>query len=83
MGFILCFFANALLLVFTPFFPVVYPISDLFMQAIIFVMVLVFFEHWEKNLQLFIRNRFVLMLLTKSPSNRLTFMARVMNLASK
>ena len=47
------------------------------------VTVLVFFKHWEKNLSLFIRNRFVLMLLTRSASNRLTFMARVMNLASK
>jgi hypothetical protein len=53
------------------------------MQFTLMVTVLAFFKHWEKNLSLFIRNRFVLMLLTRSASNRLTFMARVMNLASK
>ena len=83
MAFILCFFANTLLLVFVPFWPGAYPICDLLMQLGILVTFVVFFKHWETNLDLFIRNRYILMLQTKSTSNRLTFMARIMNLASK
>jgi len=83
MTFIMCFFVNTILLVFVPFFPNMYPTNDFFMQLVILVCVLAFFKHWEVNLDLYISNRFVLMLKTKSGSNRLTYMARVMNLASK
>lgn len=83
IGFIICFFINTILLVFVPFVPNAYPICDLLMQVVIMVTVLVFFKHWETSLELFIMNRYTLMLNVKSASNRLTFMARVMNQASK
>ena len=83
MIFIICFFINTILLVFVPFIPEAYPTCDFLMQIIILVTVMVFFTHWETNLSLFIKNRFLLMLQVKSAANRLTFMARVMNLASK
>ena len=83
MAFIFCFFANDLVLVFVPFFPEGYPMADLAMQIVLMVTVLIYFKHWEVNLNLFIKNRFTLMLKVKSPANRLTFMARVMTRASK
>ena len=83
MTFILCFFINTILLIFVPFFPDIFPTNDFFMQLVILITVLVFFKHWETNLELYISNRFTLMLKIKSGSNRLTYMARVMNLASK
>lgn len=45
------------------------------------ISVLVFFKQWETNLDLYVNNRFLLMLKVKSRSNRLTYMARIMNLA--
>ena len=83
MYFILCFSINTVLLVFVPFIPSAYPVCDLTQQLVILITVWVFFKFWEQNVSLFVRNRFVLMLTSKSASNRLTFMARVMNLASK
>ena len=83
MAFIFCFFANDLILVFVPFMPEGYPTADLLMQVVLMVTVFIYFKHWEVNLDLFIKNRFILMLKAKSPANRLTFMARVMTRASK
>lgn len=83
MAFILCFFANVLIIVFVPFMPEGYAIADLLMQFVLMTSVFVYFKHWEINLNLFVKNRFVLMLKAKSPANRLTFMARVMTRASK
>ena len=83
MAFIICFFANTTILVWVPFWPRGYAIADLAMQVVIMVTVYIYFEHWEINLNLFIKNRFILMLKAKSPANRLTFMARVMTRASK
>lgn len=83
IGFIVCFFINAILLVFVPWLPGGYPIFDMAMQFVIMVTVLVFFKQWETSLELWIKNRYTLMLKVKSASNRLTFMARVMNQASK
>ena len=83
MAFIICFFANTVILVFVPFLPECYAIADLLMQIVIMITVAIYFRHWEINLNLFIKNRFVLMLKAKSPANRLTFMARVMTRASK
>jgi len=83
MVFIFSFFVNTILLVFVPFYPKGYPICDLLMQLAITASVIVFQRQWEENLNLFISNRYVLMLVAKSASNRLTFMARVMNQASK
>ena len=60
-----------------------YPTADLLMQVVLMVTVFIYFKHWEVNLDLFIKNRFILMLKAKSPANRLTFMARVMTRASK
>ena len=81
--FIFCFLLNSLLLVFVPFWPSVYSLTDLAQQVVMFVNVWVFFKHWDTNLDLYVVNRFMLMLKTKSRSNKLTYMARVMNLASK
>lgn len=81
IGFIVCFFINAILLVFVPWLPGGYPIFDMAMQFVIMVTVLVFFKQWETSLELWIKNRYTLMLKVKSASNRLTFMARVMNQA--
>lgn len=53
------------------------------MQVILLVTVIVFYKQWEENLKLHIRNRYLVMLKSRSASNRLTFMARVMSLASK
>ena len=53
------------------------------MQVVMFINVWVFFKQWETNLDLYVVNRFMLMLKAKSRSNKLTYMARVMNLASK
>ena len=83
MAFILCFFVNVLVLIFVPFVPESYPIADLLMKCVLMISVWVYFKHWEVNLNLFVKNRFVLMLKAKSPANRLTFMARVMTRASK
>ena len=83
MLFIFCFLVNSLLLVFVPFWPRIYSLTDLAMQVVMFVNVWVFFKQWETNLALYVENRFLLMLKAKSRSNKLTFMARVMNLASK
>ena len=81
MAFVLCFFLNSNLLVYVPFLPKAYPICDLLMQLVLCLTVYVYFRQWEQNLLLFIRNRYILMLTAKSASNRLTFMARVMNQA--
>ena len=62
MYFIICFFLNSIFLVFVPFIPHVYPVFDLLMQVVILITVPVFFKHWQENLDLFIRNRYVLML---------------------
>ena len=83
VAFILCFFINTLIIVFVPFLPKGYPICDLLMQLVLLITVPYYFRHWECNLNLFIQNRYILMLQVKSASNRLTYMARVMNLASK
>ena len=83
MALIMCFFVNVLPLVFVPFWPQGYAICDFIMQFIILVTVLVYFKHWETNFNLFIKNRFILMLEVKTAANRLTFMARVMTRASK
>ena len=83
MVFILCFFFNTLLLVAVPFWPKMYAFTDLLQQVIMLISVLVYFKQWETNLALYVNNRFLLMLKVKSRSNRLTFMARIMNLASK
>lgn len=81
MIFIGSFFVNTILLMFVPFLPSAYPICDLLMQLAITASVIIFHRQWEANLNLFITNRYVLMLTAKSSSNRLTFMARVMNQA--
>ena len=83
MSFVICFFIQTLLLVFVPFWPDTFPYCDFLMQLVILVTFIVYFRQWEINLDLFIRNRYVLMLTSKSATNRLTLMARVRNLASK
>ena len=83
IAFIVCFFVNTIFLVFVPFLPDSYPIFDMLMQLVLLITVMVYFKQWETSFELFIRNRYILMLQVKSASNRLTFMARVMNQASK
>ena len=83
MAFICSFALNTLIIIFVPFIPKIYPICDFLMQLAITASVLFYFKWWESNMRLMIRNRFALMLTIKSSNNRLTFMARIMNLASK
>mmetsp|Transcript_14966 Transcript_14966/g.18859 ORF Transcript_14966/g.18859 Transcript_14966/m.18859 type:complete len:102 (-) Transcript_14966:698-1003(-) len=81
MLFIGCFLTNTLILAFVPFWPQIYSFTDLAMQIVMLLSVSVFFKQWETNLDLYVNNRYMLMLKAKSRSNRLTFMARIMNLA--
>ena len=83
MYFVSTFFINILVIVFVPFLPHLYPIADLLMQLLLSVTVIMYFKQWDVNLNLFIKNRFILMLETRSAANRLTFMARVMTRAKQ
>ena len=62
VAFILCFFINTLIIVFVPFLPKGYPVCDLLMQLVMLITVPYYFRHYECNLNLFIQNRYILML---------------------
>ena len=57
-----------------------YPIMDFILSILVLLSALCYINQWNANMSLFVRNRFNMMLTSKSVSNRLTYMARVMNI---
>lgn len=83
MAFITCFSVNTLLLIFVPFIPSAYSITDLMMQCVLCITCWVYFKHWEVRIGNLIKNKFILMLQSKSDANKISYMARVMGLAKQ
>jgi hypothetical protein len=71
------------LLMITPLFNSIFWISDIAMDVTLWFSLLFWWTQWKESVNLYITNRFMQMLKSDEPRNRLTFMARISNLGSK
>ena len=74
------FIFNILLLATVPWLNGTFPYADFIMDVLLFLALLAYFGWWNAALALFIKKRYALMLKHKDNKNRLTYMARLMNL---
>ena len=81
--FVFIFLVNILLLVTVPWLNGTFPYADFLMDLLLFLALITYFAWWHAGMELFIKKRYALMLKNKDLKNRLTYMARLMNLGSK
>ena len=83
--FVACFTGNAVIQLFVPFFTGVFEWADFFSDVFIFCALVAHFQQLKEMVNMLVTNRFVVDLQSRprQNKNRLTFMARLLNLGSK
>ena len=81
MRFISLFLLIVICLAIVPFYPQWHTVVDSLIQMIFLVTIGMYMRHWNENLRIYIKNKFTVMLTTKSKENRLQFTSRCISLA--
>ena len=81
--FMATFLFTIFLLLIVPWKNALFPYCDFLMDFLLFLATITYFRWWDTAVKLFIKKRYALMLRNKDLKNRLTYMARLMNLGSK
>ena len=81
-------FVNSyVLMIYAIIFPMFYPnyqgYFDLGLEVLICIQAIIYIMQWNESLNLYIRQKFTVMLKSKSQENRLCFMARTISIGSK